>query len=171
LHQYDRKGLTLTKASARVVLAAALLGAGAAARPAAAGDVTAFVTLPSPSEVWDRGYGAALTTTWFTAISLEGEAARIPGDLGDSSMSSFTGSALLAPPLGPIVPYGGVGIGFFRQSVGQASDTGFVRCFVVGAKLKLGLAVVKGEYRRLNLSGEPLLTMDSRVSFGAGISF
>jgi hypothetical protein len=148
-----------------------LLGAAAAARPAEAGDVTAFVTLPSPSDVWDRGYGAALTTTWFSAVALEGEAARIRGDLGDSSMSSFTGSALLAPPLGPLVPYGGIGIGFFRQSVGEQSDTGVVRCFVAGLKLKLGLAVVKGEYRRISLSGEPLLPMDRRFSFGAGISF
>lgn len=162
----------MSQSPVRSVLAALLLlGAGLAARPAAAGDVTAFVTVPSPTEVWDRGYGAALTTTWFQAIALEGEAARVPGDLGDSSMSSFTGSALLAPPLGPLVPYGGIGIGFFRQSVGADSDTGVVRCFVAGLKLKLGLAVVKGEYRRISLSGEPLLPMDRRISFGAGISF
>jgi hypothetical protein len=156
----------------RIVLAAVVLGCiGLGAGPAAAGDVTAFVTLASPSELWDRGYGAALTTTWFHAVALEGEAARIPGDLGDSSMSSFTASAFLAPPLGPLVPYGGVGIGIFRQTVGPDSDTGTVRSFVVGAKLKLGLAVVKGDYRWIDLSGEPLLTMDRRVSFGAGISF
>jgi hypothetical protein len=33
------------------------------------------------------------------------------------------------------------------------------------------LIVLKGEYRRLELSGDPLLAMDSRVSFGAGVSF
>lgn len=158
----------MDRAAVRVMCAAIVL---AGARPALAGDVTAFVTIPSPSEVWDRGYGAALTTTWFQAIALEGEAARVPGDLGDSSMSSFTGSALLAPPLGPLVPYGGVGIGIFRQTIGTESDTGTLRCFVVGLKLKLGLAVVKGEYRRIDLSGEPLLDMDKRLSFGAGISF
>jgi len=147
-----------------------LLG-GLAARPATAGDVTAFVTFPSPTDEWSRGYGAALATTWFQAISLEGEAARMPGELGDSNMTSFTGSVLLAPPLGPLVPYGGIGIGLFRQTVGTDSDTGTVRCFVLGAKLKLGLAVVKGEYRHIDLSGEPLLPMDHRISFGAGISF
>ena len=46
-----------------------------------------------------------------------------------------------------------------------------LRCFVVGLKLKLGLALVKGEYRRITLSGEPLLPMDRRISFGAGVSF
>lgn len=159
------------RSSARLVVSAALMVAGLASTRASAGDVTAFVTFPSPSAEWDRGYGAALTTTWFQAISLEGEAARIPGELGDTNMTSFTGSALLAPPLGPLVPYGGVGIGLFRQTVGSESDTGVVRCFVLGAKLKLGLAVVKGEYRRIDLSGEPLLPMDRRISFGAGISF
>jgi hypothetical protein len=167
-----RKDFYLKRPPVRLLATAlALLGAGLVPGPAEAGDVTAFVTLPNPSEVWDRGYGAALSTTWFQAVALEGEAARIPGDLGDSSMSSFTGSALLAPPLGPLVPYGGIGIGFFRQSVGTRSDTGVLRCFVVGLKLKAGLLVVKGEYRRINLSGEPLLPMDNRVSFGAGISF
>ena len=162
----------MNRTPVRLLVAVLAMGApGLAGGSAEAGDVTAFVTIPSPSNVWNRGYGAALTTTWFTAIALEGEAARIPGDLGDSSMSSFTGSALLAPPLGPLVPYGGIGIGFFRQTVGPDSDTGTVRCFVAGLKLKLGLAVVKGEYRRISLSGEPLLPMDRRFSFGAGISF
>ena len=114
-----------------LVIALVLLGCVAVSRPIEAGDVTAFVTIPSPTNIWDRGYGAALTTTWFGVVALEGEAARIRGDLGDSSMSSFTGSALLAPPLGPLVPYGGIGIGFFRQSVGEDSDTGVVRCFVI----------------------------------------
>ena len=139
--------------------------------PASAGDVTVFATIPSPTDQWNRGYGAALTSTWFQAIDLEGEAARMPGELGDANMTSFTGSALLAPPLGPIVPYGGVGIGLFRQTAGSTSDTGVLRCFVLGVKVKLGLALVKGEYRRISLSGEPLLPMDRRISFGAGVSF
>ena len=138
---------------------------------ASAGDVTVFVTHPSPSEAWNRGFGAALSTSWFQAISLEGEAARVPGALGDSNMSSFTGSALLAPPLGPVVPYGGFGIGLYQQTVGDESDTGVLRCFVLGAKLKLGLAVLKGEYRRITLPDDALIEMDHRYSFGAGVSF
>jgi hypothetical protein len=153
------------------VLSLAVLALLLGASGAAAGDVTVFTTFPSPSDQWNRGYGAALSTTWFQAINLEGEAARIPGELGDANMTSFTGSALVAPPLGPLVPYGGVGIGLFRQTVGDDNDTGVVRCFVLGAKLKVGLAVLKGEYRRIDLSGEPLIPMDRRVSFGVGVSF
>src|SRR5690625_3319878 len=76
--------------------------------PAAAGDVTAFAALARPAEDWERGYGAALTSTWFQVINLEGEAARLPGETPDASMTSFTGSALLAPPIGIVTPYGGV---------------------------------------------------------------
>jgi hypothetical protein len=139
--------------------------------PAEAGDVTAFVAFATPRETWGQGYGAALSSTWFGVLSFEGEAARIAGERPEDTMTSFTGSALLAPPVGFLTPYGGLGIGLFRQSVGPDHDTGVLRCFVLGAKVKAGLVVVKGEYRRITLSGEPLLAMDHRFSVGAGISF
>ena len=138
---------------------------------ARAGDITAFVALPAPTNVWGRGYGATLSSTWFQAISLEGEAARLPGDRTDASMTSFTGAALLAPPIGILTPYGGVGVGLFRQTLGTVSDTGTLRALIFGAKVKLGLVVLKGEYRRITLSGTPLLDMTARISAGAGISF
>jgi len=46
-----------------------------------------------------------------------------------------------------------------------------VRASILGAKVKLGLLVVKVEYRKLGLSGTPLIPMDHRLSAGAGISF
>lgn len=152
-----------------VALALAVLLA--AAPSAGAGDVTAFITFPSPSDAWDRGYGAALTSTWFQVVALEAEAARIPLDSAEGTMTSFTGSVLLAPPLAALVPYGGVGIGIYRQSVADTGDTGTLRTFVLGAKLKLGLLVVRADYRSLRLSGDPLLPMDRRISIGAGITF
>ena len=146
-----------------------LLGA---ARPAAAGDVTAFVAFPSPTDTWGRGYGAAISSTWFRILNFEGEGARLPGDSADASMTSFMGSALLAPPVGFVTPYGGLAIGLFRQSLGPLNDTGVVRALVVGVKVKIGpVAVVKGEYRRLELSGDPLLEMTNRFSVGAGLAF
>jgi hypothetical protein len=139
---------------------------------ATAGDVTAFVTLPSPSEEWGRGYGAALTSTWFQVLHFEGEAARLQGELPDTAMTTFTGSALLGPKVGLLTPYGGVGVGLFRQTVGSDSDLGTLRALIFGAKLKLGpLVIVKGEYRRLSLSGTPLVPLTSRVAAGVGISF
>jgi hypothetical protein len=38
-------------------------------------------------------------------------------------------------------------------------------------KLKLGLLVVRAEYRTFELSGTPLLDLDHRIYAGAGISF
>lgn len=157
-----------------VVLAVAFAAAAvlAPARPAAAGDVTAFVAFPSPTDTWGRGYGAAISSTWFKILNFEGEGARLPGDSADASMTSFMGSALLAPPVGFVTPYGGLAIGLFRQSLGTLSDTGVVRALVLGVKVKVGpVLVVKGEYRRLELSGDPLLEMTHRVSAGAGIAF
>jgi hypothetical protein len=163
------KALRSPAGAAGLVLA---LGGLVAPASASAGDVTAFVALPRPSDSWERGYGAALSSTWFNMVTFEGEAARVPGTRTDEQMTSFTASALLSPPVGALTPYGGLGIGLFRQTVGDDADTGRLRAWILGAKVKLGgLVVVKGEYRRLELSGDPLLPMDSRLSFGAGIAF
>ena len=154
-------------------LAACLLLAGAAPpSPASAGDVTAFVAYPRPSGAWNRGFGAALSSTWFNVLSFEGEAARIPGKSSDQGMTSFTASALIAPPIGALTPYGGLGIGVYRQNIGDSSETGRLKALILGAKVKLGgVIVVKGEYRRLDLSDEALMPMDERISAGAGIAF
>jgi hypothetical protein len=156
----------------RTLATAVLALAAGAATPARAGDVTVFATFPSPVENWERGYGAALSSTWFRVLTFEGEAARVPGETSDRGMTSFTASALLSPPIGGLIPYGGLGVGLFRQTIGDDSDLGRLRALVLGVKVRVkDLLVLKGEYRRLELSGDPLLAMDSRVSFGAGIAF
>jgi hypothetical protein len=156
----------------RYVVSVGLTAAAAMPGAALAGDVTVFATLPSPSETWNRGFGAALASTWFNVLTFEGEAARMPGDLADRGLTSFTASALLSPPIGGLIPYGGLGVGVFRQTLGERSDTGTLSALVVGLKVRIkNLIVIRGDYRRLQLSGEPLLAMDSRVSFGAGIAF
>jgi len=135
-------------------------------------DVTAFAAMPMPTDVWGAGYGATLSMTWFKVLCVEGEAARMQGETVNDGMTSFTGSALLAPPIRKFTPYGGFGIGLFRQSQGARSDTGIVRALVLGLKAKLGsLLIVKAEFRRLTLSGEPLMQITRRVSLGAGIAF
>ena len=152
----------------RAVLALVL---ATAAGPAQAGDVTIFAARSTPSENWGTAYGASLSSTWFRVINLEAEAARNPGKVPEEIMTTFTGSAFLALPLGRLVPYGGPGVGFFRQSRSDRSDTGFVKSFAVGAKLKLGVILLRGEWRRINLSGVPLLEIDSRIAAGVGIDF
>src|SRR5438093_1665164 len=144
-----------------------LLTVGPAAA-AGAGDATLFAAWPSPSDTWARGYGATLSSTWFQVVNLEAEAARIPAQTLDGNMTTFTGSALLAPPIGFLIPYGGVGVGLFRQTSGSDSDTGTLKAYILGAKIKVGLVVLKGEYRKIRLSGTPLLPMTARLSAGAG---
>jgi hypothetical protein len=156
----------------RLVRALAVAFVAACPTVARAGDITVFATFPSPSENWTRGYGAALSSTWFRVITFEGEAARVPGETSDVGMTSFTASALLSPPIGGLIPYGGLGVGIFRQTLGSEADTGRLRALVLGVKLRVqDLLVLRAEYRRLELSGDPLLAMDNRISVGAGIAF
>jgi hypothetical protein len=155
-------------------VAGALVTAAMALLPgtARAGDLTAFVALATPRENWARGYGAALSSTWFKVLTFEGEAARMPGSTTDSAMTSFTASALLSPPIKELTPYGGVGYGLFRQTTASDSDIGRMRALILGVKTRIkDLIVFKAEYRRLDLSGTPLRAMDQRVSLGAGIAF
>ena len=149
-----------------------LLAASLVPKPAAAGDITAFTAIATPKESWGRGYGAALSSTWFKVVTFEGEAARMPGKTTDAGMTSFTASAVLHPPFKELVPYGGVGYGLFRQTQGTDSDIGRLRALILGVKARIkDLVVLKAEYRRFDLSGPPLRPFEQRLSFGAGIAF
>jgi hypothetical protein len=138
---------------------------------AEAGDLTAFITRADPSARWQKGYGAALGSTWFRVVTLEAEVARIPGADSDYGMTSLSGAALLTPPLPILTPYAGVGVGVYRQSAAGDNDLGTLRSVIIGAKMSLGLLVIRADYRKLHLSGPPVLAMDSRLTAGAGISF
>jgi hypothetical protein len=158
---------SLRPSTAGALLAVWLLGAV----PARAGDVTLFASRTSPTEAWDTGWGAALSTTWFRLLQIEGEAARVPGALEQDTMTTFTAGAFLAPSIGPLTPYGGIGLGFFRQGRGDQHDTGWLNAFALGAKLRLGVVVLRGEWRELSLSGDALFPADKRISAGIGIAF
>ena len=163
--------LCLGRARGPLLLAAFFVLSPALAVPAHAIEVSVFLSEARP-EVWGTGVGGTLTTTWFKLVCLEAELARQPGVPTDSSMTSFSASALLAPPIGPITPFGGLGVGIFRQSRGALRDNGTLKAFVLGAKLKIGgLLVIRAEYRAIDLSGEAPLAMDKRFSGGIGISF
>ena len=160
-----------SRALAPFLLAAFFVLSPVLAPPAHAIELVVFVSDARPS-VWGTGVGGTLTTTWFKLAALEAELARQPGLAIDSSMTSFTASALLAPPIGPLTPFGGFGVGVFRESRGSLTDNGTLTAFILGVKLKIGgLLVIRGEYRAISLSGEAPLAMDKRFSGGIGISF
>lgn len=150
----------------------AVLILGAAA-PARAGDVTAFAAVHTPRDNWNVGYGAALGTSWFKVLTLEGEACRTPGQSLDETMTMFTASAMISPPIvGGVTPYGGLGVGLFQQSIAGANDFGRHRALIAGVKVTIqGLIVLKAEVRELSLSGRPPIEANRRVSLGAGIAF
>jgi hypothetical protein len=139
--------------------------------PVEAGDVIVFVAFPYPQETWSHGFGAALSSTWFSVLNLEAEAARMPATRPEDTLTSFTGSAFLAPKIGFLTPYGGLGIGFYRQTFGGRDETGILKSLALGLKVKLGIVVFKGEYRHIDLSDEALIPLDYRLSAGIGISF
>ena len=167
----------MQRASSSGLIGAAgvLLACCVGAPRATAGDLCVFMSTGSPTTEWGRGYGAALSSTWFDVIDFEADAERLTGEpLGPWSelgMHSFTASVLLAPPVGRLTPYGGLGLGLFRQTLGSESDTGRLRAFILGVKLRLGVVVLKVDYRRIDLTGEPLLEIETRLAVGAGISF
>jgi len=161
----------LTHSRARLLVAVLALLPALAGR-AQAGDVVVFASWPSPTNKWGTGYGAAYSQTLVPLVGFEFEAAQQPGERADETMNTFSASAFLVPPIGPLTPYGGLGIGFFRQTVDTRSDTGTFHALILGVKLKLGgILVLRGDWRRISLSGEPLIPVEYRVSIGAGLSF
>jgi len=140
--------------------------------PVQAFEAVVFVSGASPEVTWSRGYGATVGFGFLKLAAFEAELARQPGAALDSGMTSVTGAALFAPAFGPVVPFIGLGVGAFRQTMGTRSDFGTHSAFVVGAKLKLaGLLVLRVEWRKLGLAGTPLLPLDDRISGGVGIAF
>ena len=159
----------LRRVSVLVAVIALLPGLAGSVR---AGDIVVFASWLSPTDDWGTGYGAAYSQTLVPLVGFEFEIGKQSGARTDESMTTFSASAFLVPPIGPLTPYGGLGFGFFRQRVDQRSDTGTYHALILGAKLKLGgLLVLRGDWRRISLSGEPLIDVDYRVSIGAGLSF
>jgi hypothetical protein len=139
--------------------------------PAGAAEVSAFLAVAKPGENWAGGAGGAFGITLLQALQFEAEGARMPGEIPDQSQWSLVGSALLAPSFGRLIPYAGLGVGGYWQKELGRNDTGIVRNVVLGVKLKLGLALVKAEYRKVSLPEEALVEMRHRFSVGAGVSF
>ena len=143
----------------------------ASARPARALEITGFLSSGSPTEAWGMGMGAALTTTWFKIVMLDVELARQGYETGDGRLLTFSAAACLAPPIRRLTPYAGFAVGVQRQTLDTFSDNGTHTAFLAGIKVRLGLVLLRGEYRAFELSGSPILDLDHRLYAGVGISF
>jgi hypothetical protein len=151
---------------------AVVLALAVAPSESSAAEISGFLTYPMPSENWNTGYGGALSTGIAGIITFEGELAYLPVETQTGSLTSFTASALVSPPVGQFVPYGGLGFGFFRQTLADQSDTGRIHALIIGLKWKFGsMGSVRVDFREFDLSGEPLVQLQRRLSVGVGISF
>jgi hypothetical protein len=144
-----------------------------ACRPAGAAELAAFVSGASPGSNWSgTGFGVSLTITLLNLVGVELEGARQGGVVTDSNMLSASGRAFLAPPIGRFVPYGGLAVGAYRQTLGSRDQWGTVSGVFVGARIKLPLGLlIKGEYEWVHLPDNALMKMDGRYYGGVGISF
>jgi hypothetical protein len=153
---------------------AALLGLllAAAATESRAAEISAFATGGKPGEVWKTGYGGMLTITLFNIVGGELEGAYQASDFAETDVVSGAAKAYLAPSIGRFVPYAGLGIGAYRESLPGKSDQGTYAMVFAGAKLKFPFGlVIRGEYQWLDLPEEVLLPLDNRYLFAVGLSF
>jgi len=145
------------------------LGAARAASPA---EISAFVTGGSPGETWNTGYGGMLTITLFNIVHGEIEGAGQGSALADTSIVTAAAKAYIGPSIGRLVPYAGLGVGAYRESLPTKSDQGTSGLVFVGAKLKFPFGlVIRAEYQWISLPEEVLLPLDNRYLFAAGLSF
>lgn len=156
----------------RVVPAAALALLLAAAAPSGAAELTGFATGASPGDTWKLGYGGMLTITLFNVVGGELEGAYQGSEIPETSIVSGAAKAYLGPTIGSLVPYAGLGVGVYRQSLPTKSDQGTYGLLFLGAKLKFPFGlVVRGEYQWLDMPDEVSLAFDNRYLFAVGVSF
>ena len=143
----------------------------ASARTAASAEIGAFVSGADPGQVWSTGYGGTLTITLFNIVSGEIEGAWQGAELPSTSLFTLSAKAYVGPSLGRFVPYGGLGVGVYRESLPGSSDTGTLGLMFLGAKLKFPFGLVlRGEYQWVNLPLAAPVGMDHRYFFGLGLS-
>jgi len=154
----------------RGTLAAATVLGGA--RPGAPAEVTVLLSGADPGETWKKGYGGALSISLFNIIGGEIEGIWQGSEQESTSHFSLSAKAYLAPPFGTFVPYGGIGIGLYRESLPGSSDTGSLGLVFVGAKLKFPVGlVVRAEYQWVDMPTPAPLDLDHRYFAGLGLSF
>jgi len=156
---------------ARLRVLACALGLFLSAQQAKALDAIVFASTGSPSDVWGGGLGASLSSTLLHLVMLDAELSRQSYEVAEGKLLSFSVAACLAPSFGRFTPYAGFGVGLQRQTLGDSGDSGTLSSLLAGGKVRLGLLVVRAEYRTFSFSGGSFVPLDHRVYAGAGISF
>lgn len=154
----------------RRVLPAVLL-TSLLAGPASAGELGAFVTLPTPTKDWKTGFGFHAAVISLPFLQAGGEFARISGEDPLVSIETYTAQAELNPPSLKISPFIGIGIGAYRQKSGTEGDWGALNAVFGGVRVPIGAARLRAEFRKVSLSGTPRVNVDKRLSLGISFRF
>ncbi len=141
------------------------------AAPSHAGEIGAFLTLPTPTKDWKTGFGfhAALISLPF--LQAGGEFARMSGEDPLVSIGTYTAQVEVNPPSLKISPFAGLGVGAYRQKFGSDSDWGSVIAIFGGVRVPIGVARLRAEFRKTSLSGNPRVNVDKRFSLGVSFKF
>jgi hypothetical protein len=159
--------------SLRPLLATGAMLAASLLLPATArsAEIGIFLSGASPGDAWAGGFGGTLTITLFNVVGAEIEGAKQSGEL-DGALWTLQGKAYLAPSIGRLVPYVGVGAGVYLESRPGDDDQGTLGTVFAGAKLKFPIGlVVRAEYQWVSLPEAAPVPMDHRYYLGAGLGF
>ena len=158
----------------RLTGAGLALGLLLACPPAQATEATLFLSYSTPTDIWGWGVGGDLSFSFLKLAMFGVEGAHQRSPTFQTPINYLTVQALLVLPVRKLRLYGGLGAGLFYESASAAgqSDFGSLTALILGAKLKVqDILVLKLEYRRYGLTGEPPLALQQRISIGAGVAF
>lgn len=139
--------------------------------PARAGEIGAFLTLPTPTLDWKTGFGFHAAVISLPFLQAGGEFARMGGEDPTVSLETYTAQVELNPPSAKISPFVGVGVGAYREKSGNSSDWGSVNSVFGGVRVPIGVAKLRAEFRKIGLSGTPRVNVDKRFSLGISFRF
>ncbi|MEO8360742.1 MAG: hypothetical protein ABI672_11990 [Vicinamibacteria bacterium] len=152
-------------------LGLALLLTTVSAPAARAGEIGAFLTLPTPTKDWGKGFGFHAAVISLPFLQAGGEFARMKGEDPLVSIETYTAQVELNPPSLKISPFIGIGVGAYRQKYGSNSDWGSVNAIFGGVRVPIGVARLRAEFRKIGLSGNPRVNVDKRFSLGVSFRF
>ena len=136
-----------------------------------AGEVGAFLTMPTPTKDWKTGFGFHAAVISLPFLQAGGEFARMKGENPLVSIETYTAQVELNPPSLKVSPFIGLGVGAYRQKQGTLNDWGSVNAIFGGVRVPIGAARLRAEFRKVGLSGTPKVNVDKRFSLGVSFRF
>lgn len=167
----DQPANRIQRMVTRLMVALALVLMVMAPSSARAGEIGAFLTLPTPTLSWKTGFGFHAAVISLPFLQAGGEFARMGGEDPTVSLETYTAQVELNPPSVKISPFVGVGIGAYREKSGNSSDWGSVNSVFGGVRVPIGVAKLRAEFRKIGLSGTPRVNVDKRFSLGVSFRF